>query len=551
MAAVMHKRQFMRLSLTPNQGIGLVTVFSLAVYNSGFWRNVAQQTLQHNAGNQLYLWLTLPLLVGAVLYLVLQLLFWPRVHRVVVPLLLVLSAAASWAVMTQNIYFNADQIQNILQTDPNEARAWMNPRFIGWALLTGVLPAWLYLKYLQIKPAGSLWQASAWRVAGMVVPILVVLAIAALGYQNYASFFRNNKDVKNQMLPAALVYAGIKTGYNTYDASRPFEPIGLDAQRVASTSASPRKQVLVVVVGETTRAASWGLNPGAPATTPRLAAMPDVINYPDTAACGTSTAISVPCMFAPESQADFNGNRAKHQENLMDVLKRVGLQTAWLENDSGCKGICNRIPHRDIYLEAPKEQCHGNLCYDNAMLEPLKQTLAGLTGDAVIVLHANGSHGPAYFERYPQQDRKFTPTCDTNQMQDCTREQLLNTYQNTVVAQDAMLADTIALLQQIPGISPAMLYLSDHGESLGEKGMFLHAAPYAVAPDEQTHVPMVFWGSKDFYADRGLDAACLKAQAGKPHSQDNLFHSVLGAMDVKTALYQRDLDLFAGCRSGA
>ena len=167
-----------------------------------------------------------------------------------------------------------------------------------------------------------------------------------------------------------------------------------------------------------------------------------------------------------------------------------------------------------------------------------------------IVLHANGSHGPAYFERYPDQYRKFTPTCDTNQMQDCSREQLLNTYQNTVVAQDAMLADTIQLLQQTPVISPALLYLSDHGESLGENGMFLHAAPYAVAPDVQTHVPMVFWGSKDFYADRGLDAACLKTQAGKPHSHDNLFHSVLGAMNVKTALYQRDLDLFAGCKVG-
>ena len=540
----------MRLSLTPNQSIGLVTLFSLLVYNVGFWRNVAQQTLQHHAGNQLYLWLTLPLLVAAVLYLVLQLLFWPRVHRIVVPLLLVLSAAASWAVMTQNIYFNADQIQNILQTDPNEARAWINPRFIGWALLTGVLPAWLYLKYVRIRPATSQWRAAAWRVAGMLVPILVVLGIAAMGYQNYASFFRNNKDVKNQMLPMALVYAGIKTGYNAYDASRPFEPIGLDAQRVTSTAASPRKQVLVVVEGETTRAASWGLNPGAPATTPRLAAMPDVINYPDTTACGTSTAVSVPCMFAPETHADFNGNRAKHQENLMDVLKRAGVATAWLENDSGCKGICDRIPHRDIYLEAPKEQCHGNLCFDSTMLEPLKQTLTTLTGDAVIVLHANGSHGPAYFERYPDQYRKFTPTCDTNQMQDCSREQLLNTYQNTVVAQDAMLADTIQLLQQTPGISPALLYLSDHGESLGENGMFLHAAPYAVAPDVQTHVPMVFWGSKDFYADRGLDAACLKTQAGKPHSHDNLFHSVLGAMNVKTALYQRDLDLFAGCKVG-
>ena len=172
-----------------------------------------------------------------------------------------------------------------------------------------------------------------------------------------------------------------------------------------------------------------------------------------------------------------------------------------------------------------------------------------MPNDGVIVLHTMGSHGPAYYQRYTDDFRKFTSTCDTNQIQDCNQEALRNTYNNTVLYIDHMLAATINLLRQQENTDTALWYVSDHGESLGENGMYLHAAPYAVAPKEQTHVPMIFWASENWYRHTGVSAACMKQSADKAYSHDNWFHSVLGINDVHTQAYQRDLDIFAACRS--
>ena len=539
----------MRLSLTPNQSIGLVTLFSLLVYNVGFWRNVAQQTLQHHAGNQLYLWLTLPLLVAAVLYLVLQLLFWPRVHRIVVPLLLVLSAAASWAVMTQNIYFNADMIQNIIQTNPGEAKSWLAPRFIGWVLLTGVLPALLYVWLVRVRYAGRWYQEIGWRLASVAASVLVVAVVAATAYGNYASFFRNNKGINHQVTPVNFIGASIKTAYNVYDANRPLVQIGLDAKRTSAQG--ERKKVFILVVGETTRAENWGLNGYTRQTTPQLAALgSEVINFPQVSSCGTATAISVPCLFSRMSRGDYNGNRAAHEEGLMDILQRAGIYTGWRENDGGCKGACDRIKHVNVQDWAPKNECVSEGCWDIHLLTGLQQEIDAMPGDGVIVLHTMGSHGPAYFERYPQAFKQFTPTCDTNQIQQCERQAVINTYDNTVLYIDHVLAQTIKLLQNDTQVDSALWYFSDHGESLGENGMYLHAAPYMVAPSQQTHIPMVFWASPGFYQNSGLNQTCLRDHAQQQtYSHDNIFHSMLGIMGVGTQEYQPDLDWFRTCQS--
>ena len=183
------------------------------------------------------------------------------------------------------------------------------------------------------------------------------------------------------------------------------------------------------------------------------------------------------------------------------------------------------------------------------LLNGLAQEIQAMPNDGVIVLHTMGSHGPAYYQRYTDDFRKFTSTCDTNQIQDCNQEALRNTYNNTVRYIDYMLAATINLLRQQENTDTALWYVSDHGESLGENGMYLHAAPYAVAPKEQTHVPMIFWASENWYRHTGVSAACMKQSADKAYSHDNWFHSVLGINDVHTQAYQRDLDIFAVCRS--
>lgn len=536
------------LRLSANRTVLLFSLYAVLVLNIGYWQNVWQKVQPLTAANWLLL-LTMPLFLLAAMNFCMQLLFWPKVHRVLFPLLAVLGAGASYAVMTQGIYFNSDQIQNILQTNSTEAAAWISVKFGLWLLLAGILPAAGYLLLIQVDKPAVWYRGILWRLASMGASLAVVALIAAAAYQNYASFFRNNKGINHQIVPVNFVGASFKTAYNYYDAHRPFEQIGLDAKR--STAQGARKKVLVLVVGETTRAENWGLNPGAPATTPQLAAMNGIINYPNTTSCGTATAISVPCMFSRMNRSDYNGNRAKHQENLMDMLQRAGLYTSWRENDSGCKGVCDRIKHITVYqtIADAARRCKGDLCYDTALLDKLQEEIAAMPQDGIIVLHTNGSHGPAYYERYPDELKKFTPTCDTNQIQDCSREQLVNTYNNTILAVDDMLAKTIRLLQADNSVDSAVWYMSDHGESLGENGIYLHAAPYAVAPGQQTHIPMIFWATEGFYQDRRLDSVCLRQQAGSGYSHDNLFHSVLGLFDIDTQEYQAGLDIFSPCRS--
>lgn len=535
-------------TLSANKVLLIFCLYCLIVFNLGIWQPIWQLAPWSNPSNRILL-LTMPTLVFSAMFLLLQIFFLPKIHRVFMPLLLILGAGASYAVMTQGIFFDADQINNIVQTDANEARAYINIKFIAWIVLTGILPTIFYWKCIRIAPKATWYKGVLWRLLAIAITIVYVGGLAMVSYQNYASFFRNNRGLPHKMTPINFISASARASYKAYDARRPFEPIGLDAKRTVAPDAK-QKTIMVVVVGETTRAQNWGLNPNAPPTTPQLAKMTDVINFPDVSSCGTATAISLPCVFSPMNRTEYKAGVAKHQENVLDILKRVGYHVSWQENDSGCKGLCDRVSSSDTFKLVDKSLCHGNLCYDRSMLSSFKEELAKLTGDAVLVLHTNGSHGPAYFERYPPELATFKPTCDTNQIQDCGREELVNTYNNTVVGIDDMLAKTIAILKEQTNSRVALWYFSDHGESLGEKGMFLHGAPYAVAPEEQTRVPMIFWANDAFYTAKNVNSGCLKQKAQtQAFSHDHFFSSLLSLMDVQTNLYDAKSDVFQSCRN--
>ena len=170
----------------------------------------------------------------------------------------------------------------------------------------------------------------------------------------------------------------------------------------------------------------------------------------------------------------------------------------------------------------------------------------------VLALHQMGSHGPAYYKRSPPALKRFLPECTNTTLGQCDREQLINAYDNTIVATDRFLADTIAWLKgRSTEYAPALVYMSDHGESLGELGIFLHGLPYAFAPEAQKRVPFIAWFGADLAARRGLDTACVGRLLDTPYSHDNLYHSTLGLLDVTTPTYRRELDAFAPCRKAA
>ncbi|WP_241149001.1 phosphoethanolamine transferase [Photobacterium sanguinicancri] len=279
-----------------------------------------------------------------------------------------------------------------------------------------------------------------------------------------------------------------------------------------------------------------------------LAKQEGVINFPNVSSCGTATAVSLPCMFSNMTKSSYSASTARHQEGLLDVLDHAGVDVLWKNNNSGCKGACDRVPYINSSKSKSEELCTRGTCFDGVLLENLDEEITAIKKDGVIVLHLLGSHGPTYYKRYPDEFKKFTPTCDTAEIQNCSKEELVNTYDNTLLYTDYLLSEVINTLKaQDDSVNTAMLYVSDHGESLGENGIYLHGLPYAIAPDYQTHVPMVTWMSDSFTKKHKLNTECLQEMAQGEYSHDNFFHSILGLMDIETSEYKPALDMFATC----
>ena len=227
----------------------------------------------------------------------------------------------------------------------------------------------------------------------------------------------------------------------------------------------------------------------------------------------------------------------------MDVL--------WLDNNSGCKGVCERVDSENLFEKRPsKNHCEGQECFDEVLVESLQQQLKKISRDTVIVLHQKGSHGPAYYKRYPKKFAVFQPECQTAELQKCTQPEIINSFDNTILYTDYVLDQVVALLKQQQGISTAMWYLSDHGESLGENNLYLHATPYLFAPDAQKHIPMVMWFSRDWQQKNGVSLACMRKKSTQPYSHDDVFSTLLGLMSVQTQVYQRERDILADCQKG-
>ena len=257
-------------------------------------------------------------------------------------------------------------------------------------------------------------------------------------------------------------------------------------------------------------------------------------------------------MFSNFGRQAYDARSANYQ-GLLDVSQHAGLAVLWLDNQSGCKGVCDRVPHADTSQLNIPGLCDGGECLDEMMLQGLDEPIAALPAErrargVVVVMHQMGSHGPAYYKRSPPAFKKFLPECSDNALQSCEREALVNAYDNSIAYTDHVLASAIQWLKDREDRSaPALLYLSDHGESLGENNLYLHGMPYAIAPDVQKRVPWITWLSPAFEQRSRVATACLKQQLDAPISHDNYFHSVLGLLDVRTGVYRPALDIYARC----
>ena len=466
--------------------------------------------------------------------------------------------------------FTPDMVRNFLATDAREASAYLSIGTIG-TFLVATLPAlWAALRiespgsldfrefrdfhnssasiFGRMRGEGAAFvrrRAGVWLRNGAYAVMCTSVGIGLLlvNFQSFAGLMREDKTLRYGIAPVGIVYSFVRT------IATDNSPDGVRVRRVvdpapkATVASGPA--LFVVVVGETTRSADWGLAGYERDTTPRLRAIPDLISYPKVRACGTSTDVSVPCMMSRIGRSDYDRGRILSEEALPALLQRAGLNVFWIDNQSGCKGVCAGVPSRAA--EPDTENCPDGLCSDTVLVKEVKHLLTSLdtSRPTVVFLHMYGQHGPAYYKGSRKETKAFSPECEAADLASCSLESVRNAYDNAVRETDTVLADIIETLRRADasGVPTGMLWVSDHGESLGEKGLFLHGAPYFMAPDEQKEVPMVMWISDAFASTFSVDRTALVRASRGEASHENLYSTVLGLLRVESTTYRAEYDL--------
>ena len=442
---------------------------------------------------------------------------------------------------TYHIPFDKIMLLNVLETDPNEVKEIFNFALLGYLLFFFVFPVVLIFKTkIMYKPLGK----EIFRRFLFVLFVCVFLGVLVLeSYKTTAQFMRNNRSLRYLLVPANYIGAVISVTKIKYRSmQRETIRIGDDASLTRYWHDKSKKNLLVLVVGETARAANFSLNGYARKTDEKLLKHRDnLLNFTQTFSCGTSTAVSLPCMFSSQGRRDFDEGESAYRENLLDVIQKVGYKVLWRENNTGCKGICKRVETEDM--------CSSGACFDEVLLQNFGEKVRSYHQDMVVVLHQMGSHGPTYYRRYPKQSKIFEPVCNTERLDNCSREEIVNVYDNTIAYTAQNLDHLILELKRLSSeYNVMMVYISDHGESLGENNIYLHAAPYLIAPKEQKHVPFLVWADDDTIRNLKLNWSCMQRKQNDLLSHDHLFHSVLGILGIQTDVYDKSLDIWNGCR---
>lgn len=524
----------------------VASAFLLAGFNVVLWQHLLAITAADGRG--MLMCAAFGVMIFSAFNLVLTLLAFRPVLKPLLMLLFLISAGVAYFMGQYGVLIDAEMLRNFAETNATEVRDLLSLKLFAYLALLGVLPSWLLFK-TPIKYRTLPKELLSKLLVG-VASAAVIGVVALANYQGLSSLFRNHHELRLMVVPSN--YIGASIGYlreQVASAKQPFIVVGEDASRNPAWQTHARKSLTVLVVGESARAENFGILGYNRDTTPELDKEAGLIAFTDVHSCGTETAVSVPCMFSNMGRKNYDASKAKNEEGLLDVLKRAGLDVIWRDNQSGCKGTCDRVTLQDVSNLKDPALCANSECRDEILLQGLQHFIDTLDKDTVLVLHQMGSHGPEYFKRYPKEYEHFTPVCESNALNNCSRESIVNGYDNTLVYTDHVLSTLIDLLRANQDkVDTAMVYLSDHGESLGEYNLFLHGTPYMLAPEQQKHVAMLAWFSDSYQKSFSVDTHCLQMSREKPLSQDNLFHSMLGLLEVNSKVYNRELDMFSGCR---
>ena len=519
-----------------NKLILMSSMFFVLLYNYTFFTNTIQ-TYPLNIENYGFL-LSLVVVFFAITALVFTLLSSKWTTKPILIFTLLVSSMAAYFMDTYHVVIDESMIRNTLQTDMKESIDLFSFKQLLYIVFLGILPAYFIYKAPIEYP--SLKISVITKLEQVFVLIVFISLSVFIFSKYYTSFVREHKPLRYSANPTYWIYSiGKYIGKTLNSGPIVVKPIGLDAKIIKKKDRLPK--IVIMIVGEAARADHFSLNGYDKETNPKLK-QENILNFPYVYSCGTSTAESVPCMFSLYAKKNYSYKKGIRTENVLDVLKHTNeVSLLWRDNNSDSKGVALRIPYE--YYKSPVNNtvCPEGECRDEGMLVGLPEYIDMQKGkDILIVLHQMGNHGPAYYKRYTKAYEKFTPVCQTNQLEKCTQEEISNAYDNALRYTDTFLSKTITLLKSYTNThETVMLYMSDHGESLGEKGIYLHGLPYFMAPDAQIHVGALIWMNDK------VDIDITQINTKKKYSQDNLFHTLLGLFDIETKVYNKQLDIFS------
>lgn len=528
----------------------LVAIWLGIVLNIGFYQRINELTPYHGFKASLFIVATI-LIIIAVYNFFMQIFAWKWSAKIIAIILIIIGGFSSYFVNSLGVVITADQVQNMMQTDVKEVQDLLSWHLLIWILFSTILPIVLIIG-VRVKSV-SIVKTLFKKIIYSVISLAIIAGLIFSFYVDLAAIFREHRDLKGMISPQNAIASTLSYYHKKAPKKNlPLVTYGDDASLNLKKRGNNTPKLMVLVVGETARAESFSLNGYSKNTNPKLSKQ-DIINFSQVSSCGTATAVSVPCMFSGMPRDVYYARLASHREGLLDIAQRAGYKVTWIDNNSGCKGVCDRVEQYQIPQEIKQKWCDGsNECLDEILVDSLKQYLAQIPDSdetpRLVVLHQMGSHGPAYYKRTTNEFKDFRPTCDTNAIQGCSQEALRNTYDNSILYTDHVLNGLIDTLKENKKYETAFWYLSDHGESTGEKGLYLHGAPYAIAPSQQTHIPMLMWFSPQWKKSISSELACLSQQKDQKISQDNLFPSMLSLLNIDTKVLDSKLDMFNQCK---
>lgn len=506
--------------------------FLLATFVLGNFHLFQLMTETYLLTNLLFLaWLFIFFLLTHVIFISLLNVIVPI--RILFVLVVTLSLIFNFYLIKFGTVFDTGMWRNIFQTNMNEATDLFGLSSI-LLMISFILIPMIWMKKFNFFPHQAYKHVLTSRFFFIAASILILLLGSWPQSKSMADFLREHKQVRYLNNPSYGLFNLLKFASEELFINKTFRPGNYFAEINEGVRAEHKEELIVLVVGETARYDHFGINGYPRDTTPYLSKVKNLISYSNFTACGTSTAVSVPCMFSLKNSKEFKVTSSQYEANVLDIMPVEDVNIHWFDNNSDSKHVADRVDYQNFKTPDNNPICDVE-CRDVGMIPQIKKVINPKL-DNLIILHQMGSHGPAYYKRYPKSFEKFQPACQSEDFSKCSQQEIINAYDNSILYTDYFLGELIKELETLTAAyEVTLLYVSDHGESLGEAGVFLHGLPKAIAPEAQTHVPVFLWapeGSSDVSYEETL------ALKDNPYTHSDISDTLLRLTEVQTNAYK-------------